>query len=67
MLSKIILDYLVKEVTLEELKAFNEKVLIPQGAKNLSEHFIAAQNVLLQQKTKKNIKLLKDDESIPIE
>lgn len=56
MLSRIILEYLIKEVSLEELREFNEKVLIPQGAKNLSEHFVAAENILLQQKSKKKSK-----------
>lgn len=49
MLSKIIIQYLVKKLTLNEIRDFNRTVLIPQNAKNLSEHFEAAEKIILQQ------------------
>jgi hypothetical protein len=51
MLSKTIVQYFVENLTLDELRKFNREVLIPQKAKCLQEHLVAAENILLQQKT----------------
>jgi hypothetical protein len=52
MLSKILIQYLIKKLTLEEIREFNKMVLLPQKAKNLSEHFVAAEEILIQQNQK---------------
>ena len=54
MLSKILIQYLTKTLSLEELREFNKTVLIPQDAKNLSEHFLAAEQILLQKEQKED-------------
>lgn len=50
MLSKIIVEYFVENMSIEEMRKFNNEVLKPQNAKNLSEHIVAAENILLQKK-----------------
>lgn len=54
MLSKIILDYLTKNMTSQELLEFTNKILIPQNAINLIRHFNVAREIIEQKsKTKK--------------
>lgn len=62
MLSRIIVQFLVETSNIEELDDFNKKVCIPQKAKYLSEHILAAKETLKKNKKEHetNAKILID-------
>ena len=47
-LSKIIVECFVENLTLEELREFKARVLIPQRASGLIEHAEAAERIIIQ-------------------